>query len=446
MSDHTTPLILKNRPLVYLIHGTWGRGAAFVVEGSELRKRISSELESRIGEEPEYQKFEWSGANTLKERVFWAKALREAVERELKASDPNRPIFLVAHSHGGSLVAIALKNSAAMQERVSGVVTMGTPFVEMHPSAFGRDAARFAYFIFMCFLSVLIATFLLIVQMLHTAPTIGPILVAILIVATLHTLDRRLHIVRKTLVKLWRQRKVMDTARFKSRKLLVVSTPGDEAGFVLKFASYLIRVCQILARASAYIGVVLPTGSVENRRLGPMRIAAVFSYRCIAYAFCLFAVYVYILFGPQLFDMEQLRDAFSGGSCVVKPGLDDISSGINGAACAVVDGIRAALRFAVLAMPGMLLAAVFLIAPLAGGLIYRIVGWFGPLHVVFSRILITVLPLQGGDFLRLPNRPRRFMSGLRHSEVYLDAATVQKIAIWISASCNERRFSKASVF
>jgi hypothetical protein len=111
-------------PVFVLVHGTFARGAAWTQEGSTLRKA----LHARYGEVACFREFLWSGENSHKERVQAGDELRIFLQN-LGSEVADRPLFIVAHSHGGNVALYALRD-VQIAERVSGIVTMGTPFLD----------------------------------------------------------------------------------------------------------------------------------------------------------------------------------------------------------------------------------------------------------------------------------------------------------------------------
>ena len=74
--------------------------------------------------------FVWSGANDELQR----RAAAERLLKRLRAGKGGAPIVLIGHSHGGSVIATALKFAAAKKDSLDHVtrwVTVGTPFIQM---------------------------------------------------------------------------------------------------------------------------------------------------------------------------------------------------------------------------------------------------------------------------------------------------------------------------
>src|SRR5262245_42387639 len=139
--------------LITLVHGTWGRGfflrrqrqsrrPLWFEEGSPFLARISSELDDVPHK---IRPLLWSGANSIYKRDETAQALAEHLSAE-HAEHPQATQLIIAHSHGGNIALRALhhlqKRDAAQlcaEESANPfIVTLATPFIEVHRADFGR--------------------------------------------------------------------------------------------------------------------------------------------------------------------------------------------------------------------------------------------------------------------------------------------------------------------
>jgi pimeloyl-ACP methyl ester carboxylesterase len=134
---------------ITLLHGTWGRGLFPDCRPPEGVKRkpfwfeVGSLFRTRLESTLEYLKIsykikthEWSGANSILERARVAEDLAARL-RDSMAEHPDTKQVVIAHSHGGNVVRLAL-NQLPDARSVS-VVTLATPFVEvtrLHPSGY----------------------------------------------------------------------------------------------------------------------------------------------------------------------------------------------------------------------------------------------------------------------------------------------------------------------
>src|SRR5262245_17316743 len=162
---------VQHQLLITLVHGTWPRGffrtffpriVRFEQRVRELtrhqrrdpppfwfeeRSPFLARLSSELGDIPHKIKpLLWSGANSIFERDKTAQVLAEHLSAE-HAEHPQAIQLVIAHSHGGNIALRALhhlrQRSSASQECEAHsanplVVTLATPFVEVHPADFGR--------------------------------------------------------------------------------------------------------------------------------------------------------------------------------------------------------------------------------------------------------------------------------------------------------------------
>ena len=123
--------------VIVLVHGTFAPGASWTQDGSLFRKRISELLKTK---KVRFERFDWTGRwpgplkkinNSHTIRLSSAGRL-QAKLREIGQAYPNARIFLVGHSHGGNVALYALKDDE-IACRVSGVITLSTPFITCVP-------------------------------------------------------------------------------------------------------------------------------------------------------------------------------------------------------------------------------------------------------------------------------------------------------------------------
>lgn len=143
--------------VVLLIHGTWARAAAWVQPDSPLAVALRSSLAPGTRVEA----FDWTGVNTVRARRA---AAAELVEK-LSKYGPAIPIAIVAHSHGGSVVAYAEASCPAAFKNVRTVICMATPFFGFSPRP-GYRALLFGILVSLSFLGFQ-ATFLGLYHLLH---------------------------------------------------------------------------------------------------------------------------------------------------------------------------------------------------------------------------------------------------------------------------------------
>jgi hypothetical protein len=118
--------------VVTMIHGTFAKNALWTSDGSNLCNALREQLPGDLV----IRRFPWSGANRNSDRIEAGKKLAAALNENF-ASYPDAAHFVIAHSHGGNLALYALDDSR-LQEGLSGIICMNTPFI----SATRRDAEQ----------------------------------------------------------------------------------------------------------------------------------------------------------------------------------------------------------------------------------------------------------------------------------------------------------------
>ncbi len=123
---------MTDRYLVTLIHGTfapeaeWTRGDS----NSEFQKKLAERLEGDV----EFERLEWGGKNRQADRKKGGQILAESLSYpDLPMKD--RKHFIICHSHGGNVALYATANKI-LEENVSGIVCMNTPFICALPRNF----------------------------------------------------------------------------------------------------------------------------------------------------------------------------------------------------------------------------------------------------------------------------------------------------------------------
>lgn len=136
---------------LHLIPGTWAsgffvpwlprrraRGAYWFEQGSAFRCALLDSLgaTSRVY----FTSLPWSERNSMRARTVAAKTFASLLKAELD-DHPDAQHFVVAHSHGGNIALSALQDLTPEERgRISGLVTMGTPFLWFEPLEAGLAA------------------------------------------------------------------------------------------------------------------------------------------------------------------------------------------------------------------------------------------------------------------------------------------------------------------
>lgn len=105
---------------IVLVHGTWGSASPWTKEHSRLVTALRSMQPSSV----HVARFEWSGRNCHKERRRAARRLGAWLRSSEMAGFDH--VHLIGHSHGGN---VALASARLAKERVTSIVTVGTPFI-----------------------------------------------------------------------------------------------------------------------------------------------------------------------------------------------------------------------------------------------------------------------------------------------------------------------------
>jgi len=121
-----------------VIHGTFASGAEWTQEGSEFREK----LRSHLGTNPGIFVFEWSGGNSHQARIQAGEELEGFLQKLIERFPFSRHT-IVAHSHGGNVACYALKN-AGIREKISSLITLGTPFIACRPREMPKFMAHLA--------------------------------------------------------------------------------------------------------------------------------------------------------------------------------------------------------------------------------------------------------------------------------------------------------------
>jgi len=108
-----------------LVHGTWGAGTPFALEGSEFSEWVAEEA----GEAVRFHRFEWSGKNSHRERVAAGERLGAFVGG-LRAREARARVVVIGHSHGGNVGMYAMRGESGQADAL---VTIATPFLVVRP-------------------------------------------------------------------------------------------------------------------------------------------------------------------------------------------------------------------------------------------------------------------------------------------------------------------------
>jgi len=156
--------IARAQLLITLVHGTWGRGffprrqrrsrhPLWFEDGSPFLSRLAT----KFGDIPhKITPLLWSGANSIFVRDKTAHVLAERLSAE-HAEHPHATQLVIAHSHAGNIALRALhhlreRDAAQLCESANPfVVTLATPFIEIHQADYGSRPKGVRMAVFLAF-------------------------------------------------------------------------------------------------------------------------------------------------------------------------------------------------------------------------------------------------------------------------------------------------------
>lgn len=103
----------------FYVHGTWSEPKTF--------SHLSITTIDHITGNTQGAEFKWSGYNTDRARK---KAARDLANHIMKNRDPNQPLTLVGHSHGGNVAIMAANILKKRGVKVDNIITINTPVRE----------------------------------------------------------------------------------------------------------------------------------------------------------------------------------------------------------------------------------------------------------------------------------------------------------------------------
>jgi len=104
---------MVQRPLVVFIHGTWSNFKIWNWMESQLRDKFPNQFD--------FDRVKWSGGNS-------AFARAEGVRKfeALAATQPDRPLFIISHSHAANVV---LQSADSVRDRVKLLICLNSPIL-----------------------------------------------------------------------------------------------------------------------------------------------------------------------------------------------------------------------------------------------------------------------------------------------------------------------------
>lgn len=154
-SSKRDPIADGPRPaIVYLVHGTWGRGIrpGKTVFGrprrepawSDVGSPFSTALHAALSESgfvPTLRSVNWSGSNSFMERDREARILGKLLDDD-DAQNPAALQLVIAHSHGGNIALDAIRHYRLSETDVH-LVTLATPYIDLWSALTVSDGGRY---------------------------------------------------------------------------------------------------------------------------------------------------------------------------------------------------------------------------------------------------------------------------------------------------------------
>lgn len=125
----------KPTGMLFIVHGTFAKRAAWATSGSEFCQNLIREL----GPQTVIQSFIWSGRNSISAREKAAVRLRQLLHQSV-AGFRGVPHFVIGHSHGGNVALSAVATPDLANVRV---ICLSTPILQAVPRRALTDSEKF---------------------------------------------------------------------------------------------------------------------------------------------------------------------------------------------------------------------------------------------------------------------------------------------------------------
>jgi len=144
------------------VHGTWAAAADWAKPDSALSTQIRGWFAKR-GVSATVVPFEWSGRNSLSARQAGGAALAERIDQICRDERP-AALYVIAHSHGGSVFAHAVKSRPDIIDQVDGFVALATPWIGLHRCGYAvAFREMLAYLgLYVAFVAILLAVMMIV--------------------------------------------------------------------------------------------------------------------------------------------------------------------------------------------------------------------------------------------------------------------------------------------
>ena len=126
---------------VWLVHGTFEPDAPWT---DPERSPLCQSVHQALSTAPTFHRLRWSGRNRHADRVAAGDDLRHRI-LTMRGDNPDAVLAVVGHSHGGAVIAQALRAHPELGQALDAVVFLSTPFIHvvprLHAVAVGAVAA-----------------------------------------------------------------------------------------------------------------------------------------------------------------------------------------------------------------------------------------------------------------------------------------------------------------
>ena len=402
--------------LLRRIRAALSRGAA-KPQWYQRGSPFATALGEALGEEcRNIQPFEWSGGNTVWDRLSGSVTLRQHIAT-IAATHSAAAQVLVGHSHGGS-VCLAALGDAETRKRVKAFVSLATPYVHVRQRSDSENVeTALAALGFLTFTAVMLAT------MSWLESQVGNFWNAVIFTFAMFTVmalgatvwNRRR--ARIAAVRAWAESLKEHREEDGAPARMIVISDGDEALLALKIAEALGAMSRGVWRlAFRFVELVGQAWGALGRR-------AWILYTVLATAFLAFVL---------TNDHESPWGPVAGVPWTIWYPLKAVLAAI----------IAPLLLFflVVLALFVLTLAALFVGFPPLVFFRWLAFGWGGAPGV---DVTAESLPLGSVTAVRLPAPapplvPAPAGRGLRHSELYNDARVPPRIAMFVRREVGAR--------
>ena len=130
---------------VITVHGTFDQEAVWDNRDQFFATTLQEQL-AEGGAELSLRNLEWDGDNDHDARREGADQLMSVLREELANPDYDE-VFIVGHSHGGTVARMAVNSLNEDEERPSGVFTFGSPFLRFKPRSVGFMTATLQWLV-----------------------------------------------------------------------------------------------------------------------------------------------------------------------------------------------------------------------------------------------------------------------------------------------------------